>query len=89
MVATWWRQQAFGNQPVSSASILVHGHFHHLRVTEMGSTDRGTSRFLVSAATMDNGSNWWRRVAGEDSVPGLVCFALEKERDFTGTVWKL
>jgi hypothetical protein len=88
-VATWWRQQAFGNQPVSAATILAHGHFHHLRVTEMGSTDRGTSRFLISASTMDNGSNWWRRIAGEDSVPGLVCFALEQGVDFTGTVWKL
>lgn len=88
-VGTWWRQQAFGNQPVSAATILLHGHFHHLRVTEMGSTDQGTSRFLISAPTLDNGSNWWRRIAGEDSVPGLLCFMLEDGVDFSGTVWKL
>lgn len=86
---TWWRGQAFGRQPVSEASVLVHGHWHHLRVTEMGSTPRGTSRFLVMAATLDNGSGWWRKVTGEDSVPGLVTFLLEKEVDFTGTVYKL
>lgn len=88
MVATWWRQQAFGGQPVAAATLLIHGHWHHLRVTEMGSTPRGTSRFLVMGATMDNGSGWWRRVAGEDSVPGLVTLILEQGVDFTGTVFK-
>lgn len=88
-VADWWRKQAFGRQPVADASLLVHGHFHHLRVTEMGSTLTGGSRFLIGAATLDNGSNWWRTSSGEDSVPGLVCFALEQGVDYTGTVWKL
>ena len=88
-VSDWWRKQAFGRQPIADATVLVHGHFHHLRVTELGSTLTGGSRFLVGAATMDNGSNWWRMSSGEDSVPGLVCFALEQGVDFTGTVWKL
>ena len=88
-MATWWRGQAFGRQPVSDASLLLHGHWHHLRVTEMGSTPRGTSRFLVMAPTMDNGSGWWRKVTGEDSVPGLGVLMLEQGVDFTGTVWKL
>ena len=88
-MATWWRGQAFGRQPVADASVLVHGHWHHLRVTEMGSTPRGTSRFLVMAPTMDNGSGWWKKVTGEDSVPGLATFTLEKGVDFTGTVYKL
>jgi hypothetical protein len=38
---------------------------------------------------MDNGSGWWKRQSGEDSQPGLVTFFLEKEIDFTGTVYKL
>ena len=88
-VPTWWRQQAFGKQPIHAATIGVSGHFHHLRVLELGSTNRGTSRFWVQASTLDNGSNWWRTTAGEDSQPGLVCFVLQKEIDFTGTVWKL
>lgn len=85
----WWRGQAFGKQAVADATVLVHGHWHHLRVTEMGSTNRGTSRFLIMAATLDNGSGWWKKVTGEDSVPGLVTFFLEKQIDFTGTVFKL
>jgi hypothetical protein len=88
-VPTWWRQQAFGRQPVADATIGVSGHFHHLRVLELGSTSRGASRFWIQASTMDNGSGWWRLRSGEDSVPGLVTFILEQGVDFTGTVYKL
>jgi hypothetical protein len=88
-VPDWWRKQSFGKQPVHAATTLVSGHFHHLRVTELGSTPRGTSRFWVQAATLDNGSNWWKLNSGEDSAPGLVTFVLERGLDFTGTVWKL
>ena len=88
-VPTWWRQQAFGKQPVSEATIGVSGHFHHLRVLELGSTPRGTSRFWIQASTMDNGSGYWKRRSGEDSQPGLVTFFLEQGNDFTGTIFKL
>jgi hypothetical protein len=85
----WWRKQSFGKQSVTAATVLVSGHFHHLRVQELGSTNRGTSRFWVQASTLDNGSNWWRLNSGEDSQPGLVCFELQQGIDFTGTVWKI
>jgi hypothetical protein len=88
-VSQWWRGQAFGRQPVADASLLVHGHWHHLRVTELGVTPRGTSRFLVMAPTMDNGSGWWKKVTGEDSVPGLATLILERGVDYSGTVFKL
>ena len=88
-IPDWWRKQSFGKQSVTSATVLVSGHFHHLRVQELGSTIRGTSRFWIQAATLDNGSNYYRLNSGEDSQPGLVCFALERDTDFTGTVFKL
>jgi len=88
-MADWWRKQAFGKQPVANATVLAHGHFHHLRVTELGSNDRGNSRFIVMASTLDNGSGWYRKNSGEDSIPGLVTFVLDKGVEFTGTVYKL
>jgi hypothetical protein len=91
-VGDWWRKQTFGRQAVADASLLVHGHWHHLRVQELGSVDRGdklTSRFIVMAPTMDNGSNWFRMNSGEDSIPGLATLILEQGRDYTGTVYKL
>lgn len=88
-VAAFWRGQAFGRQPIADASLLIHGHWHHVRVTETGSTPRNTSRFIVMGSTMDNGSGWWKKVSGDDSVPGLVVLMLEKDVDYTGTIWKL
>jgi len=86
---SWWRGQAFGNQPVSDATLLLHGHFHHLRIQELGMTPSGRSRFIVGAPTMDNGSNWFRQRVGESAVPGLATLILEKGTDYTGTVYKL
>jgi hypothetical protein len=88
-VAAFWRGQAFGRQPIADASLLIHGHWHHVRVTETGSTPRNTSRFIVMGSTMDNGSGWWKKLSGDDSVPGLVVLMLEKDVDYTGTIWKL
>jgi hypothetical protein len=91
-IGDWWRKQSFGRQPVADASLLVHGHWHHLRVQELGSVDRGdkvASRFIVMAPTMDNGSNWFKMNSGEDSIPGLATLILEKGIDFTGPVHKL
>jgi hypothetical protein len=89
MIPDWWRKQSFGKQPVTAATVLVSGHFHHLRVQELGSTNRGTSRFWVQASTLDNGSNYYKLTSGEDSQPGLTCFELQRDADFTGTVYKL
>lgn len=85
-VPTWWEKQAFGQQPVAAASIALTGHFHHLRVQELGLHNNGGSRYWIQGKTMDNGSGWFRLNSGQDSQPGLVAFELEKEKHFTGTV---
>jgi hypothetical protein len=86
---TWWRQNTFGNQTISAASILLTAHFHHLRVVEAGASHNGGSRFWVQATTSDNGSSWFKRVSGEDSVPGITCFELTKGMHYQGAVLKL
>lgn len=88
-VPDYWRKQSFGKQPIADATTLVHGHWHHMRLTELGSTNQGHSRFVISASTLDNGSNWFRKLSGEDSVPGLVTFFLERGVGFSGTLYKL
>lgn len=86
MVPTWWRQQAFGQQPVAAASIGVTGHFHHTRIQELGSHQNGGSRWWIQASTMDNGSDWFRQIAGEDSQTGITAFELEKDVHFSGSI---
>ena len=88
-VVTWWQKQAFGQAAVSAATILASGHFHHLRVQEVASNERGASRYWIQASTLDNGSDWFRLNSGQDSTPGAVCFALERGKEFAGTVWKV
>lgn len=89
MLPDFWRKSSFGGSPIANATILVTGHFHHLRVTELGVDQHGQSRFWVQAATLDNGSGWYMRSSGEDSQPGLVCFTIEQGKSFTGCVQKL
>ena len=86
---TWWRQNTFGNQTISAASMLLTAHFHHLRVVEAGASHNGGSRFWIQATTSDNGSSWFKRISGEDSVPGITCLELSKGQHYQGAVLKL
>ena len=85
-VPDFWTKQAFGRQPIHAASIGLTGHFHHLRVQELGAHANGGSRFWIQAKTMDTGSNWWRLNSGSESTPGIVCFELQSKKHFTGSV---
>jgi hypothetical protein len=68
-VRRWWADQTFGEQPTADARVLISGHFHHFAAREMGA-----GRLWVQAPTLDNGSDWFTRIAGEVSVPGLLVF---------------
>jgi hypothetical protein len=85
-IPAWIRGQMFGQAPTNNATIYCSGHFHHLIVKELGNTPRGSSRYWIQAKTLDNGSDWFRQIAGEDSSPGLVTLTLQKNKEFQGTV---
>jgi hypothetical protein len=84
----WLMKQAWGLQPLAAANIIVSGHFHHLRVEELGQSPNGGSRYWVQGSTSDNGSDWFRLNSGSDSATGITCFELESGQHFHGTVWK-
>jgi hypothetical protein len=88
-VPTWWEKQTFGNQPVAAASIGLTGHFHHLRVQELGQHANGGSRYWIQGKTMDNGSSWYRLNSGSESLPGLTCFELIRGKHFSGSVFNV
>lgn len=83
---TWWRQNTFGNQTISAASLLLTAHFHHLRIVEAGASHNGGSRYWVQTTTSDNGSSWFKRVSGEDSQPGITAVELTKQKYYTGAI---
>ena len=82
----WWKKQAFGHQPVHAATIGLVGHHHHLRIQELGESSNGGSRYLIQTKTMDSGSGWYRLNAGEDSQVGIVCFELQDQVHFQGSI---
>ena len=88
-VQQWLEKQAFGQGPCSNFTTFISGHFHHLRVEELGQAHNGGSRYWVQGSTSDNGSDWFRLKSGNDSSTGITCFELEKQKHFTGTVFKL
>jgi len=78
-IQKWWTEQAFGNQPLSSADVLVTGHFHSFRMQPMGRSARtGKSRWWLQAPTLDNGSDWYRNLKGDDSDPGMLVFLVDE-----------
>ena len=72
---TWWAKQVHGGQPVGQADVLLSGHYHHLSILPTGrSATSGRSKWWIQAPTLDNGSDWYRNVAGDDSDPGMLLF---------------
>jgi hypothetical protein len=63
----WWSKQAFGKQQAGDADLLFTGHFHHLRVEQMG-----TGRTWIQVPALDGGSDWYRRQSGVDTPAGII-----------------
>lgn len=75
----WWAKQAHGGQPIGAADILLTGHYHSLVVMPTGRNPyTGRSKYWIQCPTVDNGSDWFRNSAGEDSDPGLLIFDVDE-----------
>jgi len=78
-IEKWWTEQAFGQQAIADADILLTGHFHTFRAQPMGRSARtGKNRWWLQAPTLDNGSDWFRNLRGSDSDPGLLVFQVDE-----------
>lgn len=82
----FWKGQVFGSSYLAAVTTMVTGHFHHMRVQELGGSPVAGSRWWVQASTSDNGSDWYRRNSGEDSGTAITCFELVKGEPFKGKV---
>lgn len=79
-MVNWWAKQGHGGQPVGSSDILLTGHYHSLIVMPTGRNPyTGKSRVWLQCPTLDNGSDWFRNMAGEDSDPGLLVFDITED----------
>ena len=87
-IPDWLIKQTFSQGPISAFTTFVSGHFHHVRVEELAPASNGGSRYWVQASTSDSGSDWFRLKNGTESTTGIVCFELEREVHYQGTVYK-
>lgn len=79
----WWTRQQHGGQPVGAADILITAHYHHLVIEPTGRNPHtGRTKWWLQLPPLDNGSDWFRNIAGEDSDPGLVVFDIVEGRGF-------
>lgn len=67
---TWWANQAHGMQPIGDATLLLTGHYHHLKV------DRSGVKTWIQTPALDGGSTWWKHRQGQDAAAGLVTLAV-------------
>ena len=76
----WWQGQQHGGQPVGAADILLTGHYHYLSLMPSGRNPHtGKSKWWIQMPTLDNGSTWFRNIAGDDSDPGLLIFDITED----------
>lgn len=63
----WWAGQSHGQRDAGEATVLISGHFHHLKVITTGG-----NRTWFQAPALDNGSEWFTRETGESSPAGVL-----------------
>lgn len=92
-IPKWWASQQFGAQWAESVSLMCTGHFHHLRVEELGqyriNGEVIGSKYWVQMPTSDAGSDWYRRRQGIDSATGIGAIELSPDEPYTGAVIRL
>lgn len=75
----WWQGQAFGNQAVTHADVMVSGHYHSFGAGVAGiNPHTGRERMWLGAPTLDSGSDWYRSTKGRDSEPGVMTFWVDE-----------
>lgn len=75
----WWQAQAFGNQAVTRADVMLTGHYHTFGAGAAGvNPHTGRERMWLGAPTLDSGSDWYRNTKGRDSNPGVMTFEVDE-----------
>ena len=63
---TWLGAKAMQRLAIGTADVVISGHYHHLKITQLGPTTH------VQIPAMDSGSVWWGHKGGLNAPPGMV-----------------
>ena len=62
----WWKSMAHGMQDIGEATLLLSGHFHHLRIEQSG------AKTWIQAPALDGGSTWYENSTGQAAPAGML-----------------
>lgn len=62
----WWKNMAHGQQDIGEATLLLTGHYHHLRVEQSG------AKTHIQMPALDGGSTWFSNSSGQEAPAGMV-----------------
>jgi predicted phosphodiesterase len=65
-VVDWWKNMAHGQQDIGEATLLLTGHYHHLRVEQSG------RKTHIQMCALDGGSQWFSNTSGAEAPAGMV-----------------
>lgn len=64
----WLSAKALSRDAIGTADVVVSGHYHHLRLEQMGPTT------WMQTGSLDGGSTWWAHKGGLDAPPAALTF---------------
>lgn len=62
----WWKNMAHGQQDIGDATLLLTGHYHHLKVEQSG------RKTWIQAPALDGGSTWFENSSGQAAPAGML-----------------
>jgi predicted phosphodiesterase len=65
---------AHGQQEIGDASLLITGHYHHLRIEQSG------AKTHVQTPALDGGSQWFSNSTGQAAPAGMLTLTVGSGR---------
>lgn len=62
----WWKNMAHGQQDIGEATLLLSGHYHHLKIEQSG------RKTWMQAPALDGGSQWFENSSGQAAPAGML-----------------
>jgi predicted phosphodiesterase len=62
----WWKNMAHGQQDIGEATLLLSGHYHHLKIEQSG------RKTWIQTPALDGGSQWFENSSGQAAPAGML-----------------
>ena len=70
----WWKNMAHGQHDIGEATLLLAGHYHHLRIEQSG------RKTFIQCPALDGGSQWFENSSGQAAPAGMLTLTVGQGR---------